>query len=311
MRDFSEYNDSLTDKIKKSGEKIFEKQLQYCEGHNIEITYHNGRKVLSKGQILNHLNDTNVNKEQRILNSRISDNIERGCLIKTLDDNKNYIVLSDVDNHYSYNSSTMIQCNNALKFPWLKEPIPCYSDKSSYGVKIFRADSDFQQSADTNLLVYIPRNEETETININHRFMLGKSKHGLWKIGKIGVDDKGLLILTCKNDKYLEGLDDIENEIAYQGNTENLPDIPQEPTNYEIVGQDTIKTNNEYSYSLSPSNTNAVFSLVEYTEGTAEIVSQSNGECIIKAIKSDEVITLSASVNEKMVATINILTARR
>ena len=97
----------------------------------------------------------------------------------------------------------------------------------------------------------------------------------------------------------------------YQGNTENLPDIPEEPTNYEIVGQDTIKINNEYTYSLSPSNNNAIFSLVEYTEGTAEIINQNNDECTIKAVKSDEVITLSASINEKVVATINILTARR
>lgn len=311
MRDFSEYNDSLTDKMKKNGEKIFEKQLQYCEGQDIEIGYHNGKKVLSKGQILNHLNDTNVNKEQRILNSRISDSIERGCLVKTLDNDKNYIVLSDVDNHYSYHSSTMIQCNNVLKFSWLNEPIPCYSSRSSYGVKIFRADSDFQQDADTNLLIYIQRNKDTETIDVNHRFMLGKSKHGLWKIGKIGVDDKGLLVLTCKNDKYLEGLDDIENEIAYQGSTENLPDTPQEPTNYKIVGQDTIKINQEYTYSLTPNNTNAIFSLTEYSEGTAEIINQSNGSCTIKAVKSDEVITLSASINEKVVATIDILTVRR
>lgn len=310
MRDFSEYNDSLTDKMKKSGEKIFEKQLKYCEGHDVEITYHDGSKIISKCQILNHLNDTNTSKEQRILNSRISDNIKKGCLVKTLKDNKTYLVLSEVDNHYSYDSSTMIQCNNVLRFSWLDKEIPCYSDKSSYGVKIFRADSDFQQEADTNLLITIQRNEYTESIDINHRFILGKSKHGLWKIGKIGVDDKGLLVLTCKNDKYLEGLDDIENGIAYQGNTDNLPDIPQEPTGYEIIGEDEIKVNQEYTYELNPSNNSAIFSIVEYSEDTAEIINQSNSSCTIKATKSGEIITLNCEIDGVIVSK-DILTVRR
>lgn len=310
MRNFDEYGIySSSERVVKSGEFVFEKQLLGAEGYDIEITYCDGSKKVSKAQILNHLNDTNVSKEQRILNSRNKDEISKGCIVKTLKDGEIYIVLSNVDNHYSYKSSTMLQCNNKLRFSWLKEDIPCYSDKSSYGVKIFRADSDFEQTADTNLLVTVQRNKETETIDINHRFIIGGSKHGVWKVGKIGVDEKGLFVFTCKNDKFIDGLDSDIDNIAFNG---VIDDIPKEPTEYTILGDDSIKINYEYIYESNPSNTNAVFSLDEYTieNNLAQIVNQSEGKVVIKSFVSDEIITLVCHIGDEKI-TKNIMTIRR
>lgn len=310
MRSFDEYKScSSAERVIKSGEFIFEKQLLGAEGYDIEITYCDGSKKISKAQVLNHLNDTNVSKEQRILNSRNEDEISKGCIVKTLKDGETYIVLSKVDNHYSYKSSTIIQCNNILRFSWLKEDIPCYSDKSSYGVKIFRADSDFEQTADTNLLVTVQRNKDTETIDINHRFIIGGSRHGVWKVGKIGVDEKGLFVFTCKNDKFIDGLDKEVDNIAFNG---TIDDNPKEPTEYTILGEDSIKINYEYAYELNPSNTNAVFSLDEYTieNNLAQIVNQGEGKVVIKSFVSDEIITLVCDIDGKKI-TKDIMTTRR
>lgn len=202
------------------------------------------------------------------------------------------------------------ECNQIIHMP-NDINIHAIVEGESYGVKLIGS-SDYFSEADTKVKVTVGDNEmNRKYLVLDSRFCFGNSEHGIYKNADISVYQKGLLVNICKKDKYLKGLDDLNTSIMYQGNTENLPDTPQEPTNYEIVGQDTIKINQEYSYSLTPSNTNATFSLVEYSEGTAEIINQSNGECTIKAVKSDEVITLSASVSEKVVTTIDILTVRR
>lgn len=202
------------------------------------------------------------------------------------------------------------ECNQIIHMP-NNINIHAIVEGESYGVKLIGS-SDYFSEADTKVRVTVGDNEiNRKYLGLNSRFCFGNSEHGIYKNADISVYQKGLLVNICEKDKYLKGLDDLNTSVMYQGNTENLPDIPEEPTNYEIVGQDTIKINNEHIYTISPSNNNAMFSLTEYTEGTAEIINQSNGSCTVKAVKSDEVITLSASVSEKVVATIDILTVRR
>lgn len=234
-------------------------------------------------------------------------NIDTGSYIKF--ENKTFLVLGIEYNLLSPYVKVK-ECNQIIHMP-NDINIHAIVEGESYGVKLIGS-SDYFSEADTKVKVTVGDNEvNRKYLVLDSRFCFGNSEHGIYKNADISVYQKGLLVNICKKDKYLKGLDDLNTGVMYQGNTENLPNIPQEPTNYEIVGQDTIKINNEYTYSLSPSNTNAIFSLIEYTEGTAKIVSQNNGSCVIKAIKSDEVITLSASVGEKVVATIDILTVRR
>ena len=206
-----------------------------------------------------------------------------------------------------------VKCGNILK--WIDsngeiQEYPCIVSYQSYGVKIFQANNDFIQETSTNINVEIPRNDITENIPLNLRVIFGNSKHGIYKVGDIATYEQGILKLTCKKDKYSEGLDDIKNGIAFQGNTDNLPDTPQEPTNYQIVGEDEIRTNQEYTYTIEPTNINTIFSLVEYTEGTAKIVSQDNGSCVIKATKSDEIITLNCLINGEIIASKDIVTVK-
>lgn len=234
-------------------------------------------------------------------------NIDIGSYIKFED--KTFLVLGIEYNLLSPYVKVK-ECNQIIHMP-NDINIHAIVEGESYGVKLIGS-SDYFSEADTKVKVTVGDNEvNRKYLVLDSRFCFGNSEHGIYKNADISVYQKGLLVNICKKDKYSKGLDDLNTGVMYQGNTENLPDIPEEPTNYEIIGQDTIKINNEYTHTISPSNNNAMFSLTEYTEGTAEIINQNNGECVIKAIKSDEVITLSASINEKVVATMDILTVRR
>lgn len=305
MNNYKSY-DRIENFNKYSAKKLFEVQLESV-GSIIKIN-----NKVTKGIITNEINPYAENKEDRTLKVWEEEDLKKGDYIEY--GSEVYLVVSDidvyVDKNYAYKDCKIRKCNQIIHMP-NDINIHAIVEGESYGVKLIGS-SDYFSEADTKVKVTVGDNEvNRKYLVLDSRFCFGNSEHGIYKNADISVYQKGLLVNICKKDKYLKGLDDLNTGVMYQGNTENLPDIPQEPTNYEIVGQDTIKINSEYTYSLSPSNTNAIFSLVEYSEGTAEIVSQSNGECIIKAIKSDEVITLSASVNEKVVATIDILTVRR
>lgn len=234
-------------------------------------------------------------------------NIDTGSYIKF--ENKTFLVLGIEYNLLSPYVKVK-ECNQIIHMP-NGVNIHAIVEGESYGVKLIGS-SDYFSEADTKVKVTVGDNEINRKILVlDSRFCFGNSEHGIYKNADISVYQKGLLVNICKKDKYLKGLDDLNTGVMYQGNTDNLPDIPQEPTSYEIIGESTIKINTQYLYEIKPSNNNAIFSLIEYAEGTAEIINQSNGNCTIKAIKSDEIITLNCKVDGKVVATIDILTVRR
>lgn len=232
-------------------------------------------------------------------------NIDIGSYIEF--ENKTFLVLGIEYNLLSPYVKVK-ECNQIIHMP---NGVNIYAivEGESYGVKLIGS-SDYFSEADTKVKVTVGDNEiNRKTLVLDSRFCFGNSEHGIYKNADISVYQKGLLVNICKKDKYLKGLDDISTGIMYQGNTDNLPDIPQEPTGYEIVGESTIKINQEYTYEINPNNNDAIFSLIEYIEGTAKIINQSNGSCTIKATK-DEIITLNCEVDGSIVSK-DILTVRR
>ena len=206
-----------------------------------------------------------------------------------------------------------VKCRNILK--WIDDngkvqEYPCVVSYMSYGVKIFQANNDFIQETSTNIDVEIPRNVITENIPLSLRVMFGNSQHGIYKVGDIATYEQGILKLTCKKDKYLDGLDDIENNLPWNGETEEVPINPS--AEYIIQGEDTIKVNKNYTYTVEPEEGNITFELDEYTisENIAEIVSSDGYSCIVKALISNELITLNAIVDGQVVASIDISTVR-
>lgn len=283
--------------------RIFNEQLKQY-GKNILI---DGKEI--KGMIKNNQNPYSENKEDRVLEIPLDVNICKGSYIK--DKNSTYMVITDIDEYEVSKDCKIRKCGCILK--WIDEKgdiqeFPCIVSYQSYGVKIFQSNNDFLQETSTNIDVEIPRNTITENIPLSLRVMFGNSQHGIYKVGDISTYEQGILKLTCKKDKYLEGLDDIENNLPWNGEI----DTPTPSTNYIIQGEDTIKVNKEYIYTVEPQEGVITFSLDEYTisENIAEIISTDSYSCVVKAVISNELGTIQAVVNDEIVATFDFMTTK-
>lgn len=284
--------------------RIFNEQLKQY-GKSILID-----DIETKGMIKNNQNPYSESKEDRVLELPLNIDIQKGSYIK--DKNTTYMVITDIDEYEVSKDCKIRKCGCVLK--WIDkenniQEFPCIVSYQSYGVKIFQANNDFIQETSTNIDVEIPRNSITEEIPLSLRVMFGNSKHGIYKVGDIATYEQGILKLTCKKDKYLDGLDDIENNLPWNGE-EEMPSPPS--TTYVIQGEDTIKINKEYVYTTTPEEGEITFSLDDDTVegGIAEIVSTDNYSCTVKALKGDELITLNAIIDGQVVASVYISTVR-
>lgn len=233
--------------------------------------------------------------------------IDEGCVISYED--KSYLVTEFEDNLISPMCKCSL-CNQTLKLPSGKE-YPCVIANDSYGSKI-NLSNDFIGQIDTKLKIQLQANEDVlNEVRLDLRYIFNHSKFDIFKCTDINTSvNKGVITMIAKKDVYLEGLDDLENNIAFNGEIENKP---QEPTEYSVIGNDKIKINVEHTYTINPIDENIVFSLDEYSveNNIASIISQANGECIIKANVTDEIITLNCSLNGEIVATKDIVTVKR
>lgn len=254
MREFNEY-DQDTNKIKiNSGMKIFQKQLNGVEGKDIEID-----GVLSRGIVLNHLNDMSTTKNQRGLNVHIDSPVKKGSYIKELDSGEIYLVMSRIDSHYTYKTCTMDFCNQTLNWYGLDEPVPCYCDNSSYGTKGI-LESGFIQTLDGKILFYTQYNEKTKQIKQDMRFIFDNSKNSIYKVVDVNrVVTGNVLRLVMDKDTSNNELDDFKNNIAY--NEFLMKDIPSiEDVQYEIISE------------------TGVFTLKRWLPNTFSIINKVNGE---------------------------------
>lgn len=304
MKDFSYLKPKpQNERMLQDGKKIFKMQLKGLEGRDIIIN--DSRPA--RGIVLNHLNDTSTSKEDRGLNTEKDTSIKKGDYVTF--DNEIYIVLSDIDDHYAYNSCVIRKCTQTIYLP-NDISIPSIVEGESYGVKII-SNTDFINSVDTKVKVTIPSNEITRKhVFQNIRFCFENSEHGIFKVGDITVYNKGLMILTCQKDKYLKGLDNLETGIMFQGEDNTNPQPPS-PTDYKINGEGTIKINKEYTYTVTPQEGNISFELDEYavSENLVEM-NISDYSCTLKALVGNELITLSAVKDGQVVASIDIDTVR-
>ena len=307
---------------------IYKKKLQ-IQGSNIP----NDRKLVSQNIIdLSFIDDPSYKKAKlskidltqedidiRVVNvdRSVSDKkiyvrpetvIDEGCVISYED--KSYLVTEFEDNLISPMCKCSL-CNQVLKLPSGKE-YPCVIANDSYGSKI-NLSNDFIGQIDTKLKIQLQANEDVlNEVKLDLRYIFNHSKFDIFKCTDINTSvNKGVITMIAKKDVYLEGLDDLENNMAFNGEIEG--DNTQEPTKYSIIGNDEIKINVEHTYTINPIDEDIVFSLDEYSveNKTASIISQANGECIIKANVTDEIITLNCSLNGEIVATKDIVTVKR
>lgn len=304
MDNYSGYSKPKNRRIHYLG-RIFKEQLKQY-GKDISI---DGNKY--KGLIKNNQNPYSENKEDRVVELPLDIDIHKGSYIGH--GKHTYMVITDIDEYEVSQDCKIRRCGCILK--WIDkngdiQEYPSIVSYQSYGVKIFQSNNDFIQETSTNIDVEIPRNSITEQIPLSLRIMFGKSQFGIYKVGDISTYEEGILKLTCKKDKYLENLDDIENNLPWNGEDNTNPQPPS-PTDYAIEGEGTIKINKEYTYTVTPQEGDISFELDEYavSENIVEM-NTSDYSCTLKALFSDELITLSAVKDGQVVASIDIDTVR-
>lgn len=312
MRDFNEYKSSVIESQLKGGKKIFDIQLKGVEGRDIEID-----GMLARGIVLNHLNDMSTTKDQRGLNVSLETPIKKGNFVKDLKEDKLYLVLSNIDDHYAYKTCTMEFCNQTLNWKGLDKPVPCWCDNSSYGTK-GTVDTNLITVTDGKIQFFTQYNEKTAQIKQDMRFIFDNSKESVYKVADVNrvVTGNVLRIIMDKTD-YQEGKDDVSNNIAYNSWLENQGELP--PTGsygiksydnlmeikkwtdniFTIVDENSVDASGVWDITVdlngSPSD---VVSIIE--KGDNYIKLMNNGyigyEIILKFIKGDVTLTQNIKV---------------
>ena len=295
MRSFNEYARNHNDIKLRSGEKIFGKQVNGIEGVDLII---DGKE--ERGLVHNNINPTSE-KEYRSLHIPNHVIIQRGSYVQY--NEESYLVTTDVDSHYVYQSCKIQKCNQILK--WKQDGIihevPCIIANDSYGVKEL-SDNDFIRTQNIKAQITIQNNAITRKIIKDMRFLFNHSENDIYGVIDINTSlAHGIITLTMEKVVY-QREDDLENNLAFssvltESNEKNENNKPDNNENYQIIGMDSICQQAAATYSLNPINKECIFYMDEFDlDSIAFIVEQSEGVCTIQAKKlmSDTWCTLYA-----------------
>lgn len=311
MRNFDEFRKNYNDMKLRSGGKIFTKQVEGIEGVDVIID-----DVPRRGLVHNNINPTSE-KEYRSLHLPLGIPIKRGSYVNYLDED--YLVTTDIDNHYVYTSCKMQKCNQTLK--WIQNgciyEYPCIMANDSYGVKVL-SDNDYIRSQNIKAQIVIQNNEDTRKIIQDMRFVFNHSENDIYGVVDINTSlATGVITLTMEKVVYQKE-DDLENNLAFssvliEGNEQSKDDNDVN-TSYVITGMDSVIHKENYQYSIEPL-TKCTFYLDEFDAlNIAEIVSQDNGSCevYIKKIMSNTWFTLyTKDENDKVLCEKKIEVTKR
>lgn len=251
----------------------------------------NGNELTKDIRVVNVNNDFN----KKIIYIPPNDKIKSGEYVYF--DNYWWIV-SEVNINLMTPSARLDKCNQSLHifYEGVEYFMPCYISNDSYGSKI-NTTNDYIPQIDTKAKIITQYNKITKSIKSDYRFMFNHSKTDIYKISDpTSCIEDGVLTMISSKDKYLPE-DDLENNLCHIENVSK--DIPTNPTTYNIIGEDEIKQNIEYTYSLDNGNCTWEIDEESLNVGIAEIISFNDNSCIIKASKqrTDEYFTLIAKDN--------------
>ena len=214
-----------------------------------------------------------------------------------------YFIIKEVENNLASPYATVRYCNQVIKFP-NGATLPCVAEGESYGVKM-TATNEVILDTDAKVKLTIGDTPLGRTINPDFRVIFGHSKQGIYRAGDMTLYQKGLILLTCKKDKYMEGLDDLENNIAWQPDY-NYDDkaVAQTEIDYDIIGIREILAGKEYEYVLTP---NALCSFAIDNQNVT-VEKMTTYSITIKCNKPNEIFKLKAMIGDIVVAEKTIIT---
>lgn len=179
----------------------------------------------------------------------------------------------------------------------------CDKTSNSYGSKI-NTSNGFISEIDSKADVRVQHNEHTIKIPKDFRFIFSPDEDDIYKVINKEVSiGKGILKFTLEKDALIAE-DDLDMCIAF--NNYNIDPAPP-PTEYTIIGDDTIKINQIKTYKLEAFKTGILF---EVDSDVCEIVSQLDGVCEVKCLVKDEYCELMAMDGVNILCSKSIETVR-
>ena len=226
--------------------------------------------------------------------------VQTGQYIKVEEE---YFIIREVENNLVSPYATVKYCNQMIKFP-NGVTLPCVDEGESYGVKM-TATNEVILDTDAKVKLTIGDIPLGRTINHDFRVIFGHSKQCIYRVGDMTLYQKGLILLTCKKDKYMERLDDLENNIAWQPDY-NYDDktVAQTEIDYDITGTREILVGKEYEYVLTP---NALCSFAIDNQNVT-VEKMTTYSITIKCNKPNEIFKLKAMIGDVVVAEKTIIT---
>ena len=232
-----------------SGKFVFEHQLNGFEGKDVIID-----GVPTKALVTYHQNPINEFQENRKVTVWHEDKIKRGSYITTIIDDRQFLVISEVNNNDLIKYALMRETNHNLKFIDSNNNLitkPCIvSAKTLYttGIK----DEKVIEIPNGMVGIQLPYDDDTKKLDRKQSFVFNKTKYEITFYNEVEFD--GLIVLIC-TEIGISHLDDKVNEIAdrwVQVGSEKIdrlpwldnqqppeePEIPQEPIagiRYEIT----------------------------------------------------------------------------
>ena len=289
MREYNGY-DRIDNFMKYSQSVVFNKQLNY-EGKDLLI---NGKEI--RGIVRNDQNPMSETKEDRSLIVDLDVSINRGNYVEYK--SSTYMIVTKVDEESFYQKCKIRECNQTLNCKGQSKPIPCVVDNTVHGTGV--KDNGYFIEYDSRLKILVQKNRETDRYYIGMRFIFNnRFCYKITKIDNITSNEIYMIELVLSS---LSPLDDLENNIAYNEKLEdNKP-----PENYKIIGADKIKVGQISTYKLEPQRLDIVYEIDD--KNYAVITEQQNGECKVKALKSNGIVTLSAKCDTEILDEFNIIT---
>ena len=307
MRDYIDYYPTYEETLVSSGKTIFNEQLNGFDGKEVLID----NSVQTKALVTYHQNPINEFKENRRVTFWHEEFVHRGSIIKTIDDDRTFIVLSEINENDMVKYALMRETNKDIK--WIdsnntlvtKPAIISAQTLYTTGVK----EGKIIQIPDGMVGIQLPYDEDTKQLNRDAAFVFNKTKYKITFYNE--VEFPGLLVLICDeaipNPKY----DDMENEIADRWDKEDKDrlevDLPTNPDNITIIiaGEDRLDFISEKTYTATI-NDNGVAIDGEVTfklsNNLATIKSQGDNQCVLKAntkYNSGEVVLTATLVSDE------------
>ena len=229
----------------------------------------------------------------------------------------NYIITSEINKYNGYDEGVFLKCNQTISWKDSSGKVYCYPcnvQNDSYGAKILLSNDAFGEVSQ-KCKVTIQNNEDTlKHLRPDFRFILASSDTDIYKVGTrdVGIDN-GIITLTCSKEAKKDE-DDLKNNIAYNGMTNNEIDNGNSEQIYTITGSSKLIKGKQQTYELNEEVQGIEWKLDEMSVDSelAEIVSYDNKTCILTTDCGDgEPVTLSSYLNDKEVASIDLICVRK